>query len=196
MALALEACFYTGVVMVLIGIVSACICWFRSKQRLPIPFAIFVLGIALVVGPGIVTRNLAVDLGPRDTMVQGERHVTLTGWDEESYAFLKDESDIVVLQMANSDVTDETLRLLRGHRDLRELDINESQVTDAGLAVLAALPNLASLKLRGTKITDEGFQQHLLPLTNLNQVDLRDTAVTPESVDQWQSAKEGRRALR
>ena len=74
-----------------------------------------------------------VDLGPRDKNVDGERHVTLTGWDRGDYSVLRLMPDVSVLQMANADVTDDVLEGLRGMKNLHELDLNGTQVTDAGL---------------------------------------------------------------
>ena len=54
---------------------------------------------------------------------------------------------MAVLQMANPDVTDQSLESLREMKALRELDLNGSQVTDAGLEILKELPALASLRL-------------------------------------------------
>jgi len=161
-----------------------------------LPLAVGLLGLVAAAGPPIVNRLLPVDLGPRDTLVDGERHVTLTGWDRKDYGVLRGLPDIVVLQMANPDVTDATLRLLDGLDRLRELDLNGTQVTDAGLAVLARLPALERLRLANTHITDAGFRQHLAAGTRLVELDLRGTDVTKDTIAAWRSAQRGRRALR
>ena len=46
------------------------------------------LGVALIGGPAIYSRQQVVDLGPRVVLVGGEKHITLTGWDGESYTVL------------------------------------------------------------------------------------------------------------
>jgi len=160
------------------------------------PLAVGMLGFLLAAGPPVVNRLLHVDLGPRDALVDGERHVTLTGWDRDDYRLIRDLTDVVVLQMANPDVTDTTLRLLGGLDQLRELDLNNTQVTDAGLALLAQLPALQRLRLANTPITDAGFRQHLARSTRLRELDLRGTQVSRETVDAWRHAQPGRRALR
>ena len=101
---------------------------------------------------------MPIDLGPREKIVDGQRHITLTGWDRKDYGFLGSKRDVVVLQMANPDVTDQTLEHLKGMNRLKELDLNNTQVTDAGLKVLSDLPALATLRLKNTKVTDQGFQ--------------------------------------
>lgn len=161
-----------------------------------LPLAVGLLGLVAAAGPPVVSRLLPVDLGPRDTLVDGERHVTLTGWDRKDYGALRDLTDVAVLQMANPDVTDDTLRLLDGLDRLRELDLNDTQVTDAGLAVLARLPALERLRLANTRITDAGFRQHLAAGTRLVELDLRGTQVTKDTITAWRSAQRGRRALR
>ena len=160
------------------------------------PLAVGLLGLLLAAGPPVVNRLLPVDLGPRDALVGGERHVTLTGWDRDDYQIVRELTDVVVLQMANSDVTDATLRLLGGLDQLRELDLNNTQVTDAGLALLAQLPALQRLRLANTRITDAGFRQHLAGMRRLRELDVRGTQVDSETVDAWRRAQPGRRALR
>ena len=90
--------------------------------------------------------------------VGGEKHITLTGSDPKTAPDLKEKQDVAVLQMANPDVTDQSLESLKGMKLLQELDLNDTQVTDAGLEILKDLPALAKLRLRRTKITDKGFR--------------------------------------
>lgn len=170
------------------------------------PLAIIGLGAVLAGGAFGVNAlaNRFEGFGDRDKMVavevegvtREERHITLTGWDQSDYTVLRHRPDAVVLQMANADVSDQTLEVLRAFKELRELDLNDTGVTDAGLATLATLPALTDLRLRGTKITDEGFREHLLPKAGLRMLDLRQTAVTRETVAEWKKALPGRRALR
>ena len=160
------------------------------------PLALGLLGLVLAAGPPAVNRLLPVDLGPRDTLVDGDRHVTLTGWDRQDYSLLRGLTDVVVLQMANRDVTDDTLRRLGDLAQLRELDLNDTQVTDTGLPLLAKLPALKTLRLANTRITDAGFRAHLAPNTKLVELDLRGTQVGKETVGAWRRAQAGRRALR
>lgn len=167
-----------------------------------------VIGLGAVLAGGAFGANALVNrfagFGDRDKMVavevdgttREERHITLTGWDQSDYTVLRHRPDVVVLQMANADVSDQTMVVLREFKDLRELDLNDTGVTDAGLAALASLPGLTELRLRGTKITDEGFREHLLPKAGLRMLDLRQTAVTRETVAEWKKAQSGRRVLR
>ncbi|AMV37904.1 hypothetical protein [Planctomyces sp. SH-PL62] len=159
------------------------------------PASLMALGLVLTAFPPLYTRYVPVDLGPHERMVDGERHLTLTGWDRKDYAVLGSKSDAVVVQMANPDVTDETLRNLRGFSRLRELDLDDTQVTDEGLKILVELPALASLRLRNTRITDAGFKASLAPKESLRRLDLTGTAVDRETVEAWRAAAPGRRAM-
>ena len=52
------------------------------------PFILGLVGLIAAAGPPVVNRLLPLDLGPRDTLVDGERHITLTGWDRQDYGAL------------------------------------------------------------------------------------------------------------
>ena len=188
MAQILEFSFYIGVLLSLIALA-----WLISTivrhgfTKATVPVCLLLLGATFIVGPAVLTRTLAVDLGPRDKIVQNERHISLTGWDGESYEFLRDVSNAVVLQMANVDVTDETVAMLVQMKDLRELDLNDSSITDSSLPVLASLPSLETLRLRSTAITDAGFREHLMNADQIRRMDLRQTDVLPDTVEEWKS---------
>ncbi len=196
MALLFEFCFYVGAVLALVGLVWLLRCLLSGAFRKAIfPVGVLLLGAVLLIGPAVVSRNMSVDLGPRETMVDNERHISLTGWDGDTYDFLADKTDTTVLQMGNADVNDATLDLLSDMSALRELDLNDTSVTDAGIAKLTKLSALQTLRLRATKITDNGFRDHLSTMEALRQIDLRETAVSVEAVDEWKSAEDGRRAF-
>ena len=196
MALLFEICFYIGALLTVVAIVWLLATLLRGQfGKLKLPLVLLLIGGALILGPAIVSRSMTVDLGPRERMVSNERHVSLTGWDSKSYDLLRTKPDTVVLQMGNADVNDETVKLLAGMQQLRELDLNDSVVSDAGLAELAKLPSLRTLRLRATKITDAGFREHLMNLPALKQIDLRDTAVSTESVEEWKNADATRKAF-
>ena len=159
------------------------------------PSLLLFVGLFLTVIPPFYTLLTPIDLGPRERIVDGERHITITGWDKKDYSFLGSKSDAVVLQMANADVTDATLERLRPFANLRELDVNDTSVTDAGLKVLRELPKLQILRLKNTKITDAGFRESLKDRDNLQMLELAGTGVTTETVKEWKAAKPKRKAL-
>ena len=160
------------------------------------PAAVLGLGLALAAFPPVYSRTAPIDLGPHERLVNGERHLTLTGWDRRDYGVLGSKSDAVVLQMANPDVDDAVVARLSGFDRLRELDLGDTKVTDASLAVLRDLPALTTLRLRNTGITDAGFRASLAGKESLSRLDLTGTAVAAETIDAWRAAKPGRRALR
>jgi hypothetical protein len=186
---------WTWGVLVLLVPPAALVFGARHWRRSRVPLGLFLAGLLIAASPAVYTRLAPIDLGPRVTVVDGERHITLTGWDRRDYAALRQWPDVVVLQMANADVTDDTLKLLNGFNRLRELDISDSQVTDAGLAVVATLPELTTLRLKNCRISDAGFREHLLPHPKLVRLELTGTQVAPEVVQEWRKANPRRRAM-
>lgn len=134
-----------------------------------------------------------VPLKPYEQYVDGELRITLTGLENFDYATLRQNPQIVVLQMANADVDDRTLEQLKGFDRLRELDVNGSKITDQGLATLAMLPQLKTLRVARTKITDEGFRSHLLKKESLTGVDLTGTEVKGKTKREWKNQKPAER---
>jgi hypothetical protein len=161
------------------------------------PIVLFLAAGVLLAAPYAVNYYNAkyVGFGPREKTVDGELHLTLTGWDESDYSGLENKPQAVVLQMANPDVTDRTLEHLRGMDQLRELDLNDTKVTDEGLAVLDALPRLEVVRLARTKISDAGFRKHLAGKESLLKLDLTGTAVKGKTKRDWKKARPGREYL-
>lgn len=201
----LEYIFYVGVISLVLGVAIALIQFvavriFRaSRERvwtLKIwPALLISIAIISLTLPAAVTRFAPVDLGPHDVQVEGERCLTLTGWDQKDYSVLSRIPDAVVLQMANEDVTDGTLQRLAGMKLLRELDVAGSQVSDAGLKELEGLVSLEKLTLSRTKITDAGLKPLLDKLPKLKLLDVRETGATPAVLRPWVQGLEGRRVL-
>lgn len=148
--------------------------------------------IAVPYGLAFYERNF-VPLQPYEQIVDGELRITLTGLPGFDYAKLADRPEVVVLQMANPDVTDATLQHVSRLTKLRRLDVGNSQITDVGLATIAALPALEELNLGHTKITDAGFQQHLAPKASLVKLDLTATEVKGKSKRDWKNKQPNRR---
>jgi hypothetical protein len=165
-----------------------------SLRRSWAPALLMIIGAGLVATP-VGIKNYQQRFLPLEeirTIVAGEAHVTLTGWNKHDYALLEKLPDTVVLQMANSEVTDETLKYLKGMSKLRELDLNDTQVTDGGLKYLTELPNLQQLRLRNTTITDDGFTKNLAPMASLRRVELTGTKVTGKTLREWKKGSPGR----
>jgi hypothetical protein len=186
-----------------------------------LPAVIMLVGILTGAGPLIANRLLPVDLGPRENLVNGDLEITLTGWDNSEptgigvvsrrlsrwlnrtangwdrrdYSLLQTRTEVVYLQMANADVTDETLDYLRGLRNLRRLDLSDSQITDDGLQALQDLPALDTLYIKRTAVTDRGVRDYLLSLQSLKRLDLSGTDTTPEARKAWREAVPGRMTI-
>jgi hypothetical protein len=167
----------------------------RHPRKGIAPLILCMSSLVVAAAPAVYTLCVRLDLGPRDKMVDGQRHLTLTGWDRTDYSVLRLEPDVALLQMANPDVTDETLESLKEMKALQELDLNGTQVTDAGLKILKDLPSLARLRLAHTKISDQGFHDLLSAKESLMQLDLSGTPVNRETAKAWREAKSGRRVL-
>jgi hypothetical protein len=170
-----------------------------ERRRLHWPLLLLAGGVCVVASTYGVNYYVShhVSLGPREKLVDGAVHVTLTGWDGHDYSILESRPQTAVLQMANPDVTDETLRHLRGLTELVSLDLNDTQITDAGLPLLSQLPKLETLRLRGTKITDNGFREFLAGKPTLREVDLRGTQVSGQTLRDWKTIdREHRKFLR
>ena len=167
----------------------------RHPRRGGTPLGITLICLLVAAIPALYTLYVPLNLGAREKVVEGEKHLTLTGSDAKEAPDLKQKQDVAVLQMANADVTDSSLESLKGMKILRDLDLSGTQVTDTGLEILKDLPALAVLRLARTKITDKGFRSALFAKESLMMLDLRNTQVSSETVEAWRDAKSGRRVL-
>ena len=173
-------------VLVLAVFVGSFACF--SKTRRAIYLGIF--GILLAATPFVYT--LAVEpmlfryFRPAwVARVDGKLHVTLTGIPNFDYDRLKEYEDADVLQMANPDVTDETLKKVVNLKLLTELDLTDTQTTDAGLAILRGCASLKKLRLANTKITDAGFREFVMPRDWIEDVDVSGTDVKGKTLRDW-----------
>lgn len=214
----MTAVFLSGLILLAIGLIWYLIVAFRTNWKWGVAFILFppiapliflgkhyqlanapvrvcLAGVLLAASPAIYTRLVPIDLGEREKIVDGELHLTLTGWDKQDYSVIEQKANVVVLQMANEDVTDETLKYVSAADQLRELDISFSQVGDRGIAVVDELPNLQRLHAQSTKITDDGFKKHLANHPKLTELNLTGTKISPEIIQTWMGAEPGRMAL-
>jgi hypothetical protein len=167
----------------------------RHPRRGGVPLAFVLICLLVAAIPALYTLCVPLNLGAREKVVEGEKHLTLTGSDAKETPDLRKKQDVAVLQMANPDVTDASLESLKGMKVLRDLDLSGTQVTDTGLEILKDLPALSALRLARTKITDKGFRASLFAKDSLMMLDLRNTQVSSETAQEWRDAKPGRRVL-
>jgi uncharacterized membrane protein len=88
---------------------------------------------------------------------------------------------VLVLDMAGSDLSDAGCPSLSELRNLRRLNLTDSRITDAGLARLATLTELETLNLNGTGITGNALQS-LATLKKLRNLYLFRTKVNASEV--------------
>ncbi len=133
---------------------------FRKSLK---PLVLILAGLLIGAVPFAFSHGLELlmGLGERERIIAGERHLVLTGWDRPDYSILTSRTDVVVLEIGNPNVDDQTLKLLLPLTKLRELTLNDSVISDEGLKLLRQLPALESLRVARTKITKEGVVEFL-----------------------------------
>lgn len=157
-----------------------------SRCRFPLSMVVF--GAILTSAPLAYSRLFPIDLGPRDRVIDGARHITLTGWDQKDYSILRNFKDVTVLELGNPDVTDETLTILAELPLLKELTLNDSGITDMGLNALSNLKNLETLRIARTKITAEGLQHFLeFPPPKVKELDVTGIQVPSSALRKWKN---------
>jgi Leucine-rich repeat (LRR) protein len=79
-------------------------------------------------------------------------------------------------------ITDAALPHLKELTELEYLDLDRTGITDAGLGQLKSLRNLRGLQVAFTTVSDAGLE-HLQTLSNLKELNARGTKVTKDGVD-------------
>ena len=160
---------------------------FRKCLR---PLVMILAGLLVGAVPFAISHGLELlmGLGERERIIAGERHLVLTGWDRPDYSILNSRTDVVVLEMANPNVDDETLKLLVPLTKLRELTLNDSVISDAGLQFLRQLPALESLRIARTKITKDGIVEFLAdPPAKLKELDVSGNSIPASALRKWKN---------
>ncbi len=160
---------------------------FRKSMR---PLLLILAGLFVGAVPFAFSHGLELlmGLGERERILAGERHLVLTGWDRPDYSILSSRSDVVVLEMGNPNVNDETLKLLLPLTKLRELTLNDSVISDEGLKLLRQLPALESLRVARTKITKEGVSDFLTdPPAKLKELDVSGNSIPASALRKWKN---------
>ena len=161
---------------------------FRQNKR-----ALILVLVGLLVGaiPLAADRGyeLIFGLGERARIIEGERTLTLTGWDRKDYqSVLSHYNDVAVLEMGNSDVTDETLKQLIQLPNLKELTLMDTMITDAAFESLKQLQNLERLRLQRTKITADGVAAFLAePPPKLLEIDVSGNSIPGSALRKWKN---------
>ena len=113
-----------GVAFILFPPVAPLIFLVKHFKKAQVPVRVCLAGIVLAGAPAIYSRLVPIDLGEREQTVNGELHLTLTGWDKSDYSVIEHKANATVIQMANEDVTDEAMNHVSAATNLTELDIS------------------------------------------------------------------------
>ena len=154
------------------------------------PLVLILTGLLIGAVPFAFSHGLELlmGLGERERIIAGERHLVLTGWDRPDYSILSSRTDVAVLEMGNSNVDDQTLKLLVPLTKLRELTLNDSVISDEGLKLLRQLPALESLRIARTKITKEGVVEFLAdPPARLKELDVSGNSIPASALRKWKN---------
>ncbi len=92
-------------------------------------------------------------------------------------------TELKVLLLGFTQVTDAGLKHIEGLTELRSLLIDHTRVTDAGLEHIKPLVQLNTLMLDSTKVTDAGLKQ-LSGLVELKRLGLNNTQITDDGLKQ------------
>jgi hypothetical protein len=157
-----------------------------------------ILGTLLIAGPIVYNKVFEPIILARNrpvwvTQNDGKLQVTVTGIPNFDYDRLKEFETADVLQMANPEVTDETLKKLANFKMLKELDLSDTQVDDAGLEILKNCASLEKIRLANTKITDDGFRKHIMPRDWILEIDVSGTEVQGKTLRRWKAEKDNRK---
>ena len=160
---------------------------FRKSLK---PFVLILAGLLIGAVPFAFSHGLELlmGLGERERIIAGERHLVLTGWDRPDYSILASREDVVVLEMGNPNVDDQTMKLLLPLTKLRELTLNDSVISDEGLQTLRQLHALQSLRIARTKITKDGVVEFLAdPPKKLKELDVSGNSIPASALRKWKN---------
>jgi hypothetical protein len=101
--------------------------------------------------------------------------------DDTTVAKISSLSGLKVLDLRDSDLSDQGLRQLSGCRKLEQLSLSRTAVTDKGLDCLPVIDSLQDLRLNGTKVTDSGLKV-LQKFRQLEKLSITDCHITDTGV--------------
>ncbi|MBI1373512.1 MAG: hypothetical protein GC159_12355 [Phycisphaera sp.] len=100
------------------------------------------------------------------------------------------DDDIIWLDLANTNVTDEQLRKVIRMPKLGHVDLSGTSITDAGVAILAEKKDWTGLNLSRTQITDAALAQ-LESMPDLGLLVVGETQLSPRALMQFSEAHPG-----
>jgi hypothetical protein len=114
---------------------------------------------------------------------------------DEDVALLARESELRMLDLSGTLVTDAGLKSIEGLQNLDCLELGRDQITDAGMKSIGKLRRLSELLLDETRVTDAGLVD-LEGLGSLKKIYLRDTTVTDLGIERLRQALPGVEIIR
>ena len=88
--------YLAGLAVITVGCLGLIIRAFRHWRKGLLPLGLIGLGLVIMGFPPAYELLVPIDLGSVEKLVDGERHLTLTGWDRKDYALLGSKRDVVV----------------------------------------------------------------------------------------------------
>ncbi|NQU23826.1 MAG: hypothetical protein HQ567_21300 [Candidatus Nealsonbacteria bacterium] len=111
----------------------------------------------------------------------------------DSFAGLRELSELTKLSFSGSLITDDMLVHIAGLSKLEELSLhNCPNITGSGLKHLAGLPNLRVLYLHNSGVTDD-FLRHVSSLSHLKTLEIESTRIGDEGIEHLATLKRLRR---
>jgi len=101
--------------------------------------------------------------------------------DEDVRIIIEHAPDMLFINLAATNITDDCLDELRYASQLKSLVVGRTGITDSSLRYIARLKGLEYLSLDSTQITDAGLA-YVRDMTDLTDLDLRRTCVTDKGL--------------
>lgn len=149
-------------------------------------------GVSALTALGATVTAISVDT-PQLLAVEFIAGASLVG-DDEVKQLMAIAPNIVELNLARTNVTDEGLKSVGSFARLSKLNLNNTKITDAGLNSLAGLTSLEWLNLYGTTVSDAGLPA-IAKLRNLKAIYLWNSKVTEGGIEKLQKALSGAKVV-
>lgn len=108
---------------------------------------------------------------------------------DDKWKSLGQRQTLEVLELANSNLTDQRMMYLKDLRDLKGLDISKTHITDKGIAVLKDFPKLELLIMNGIDLSKTDAHS-LSKLTALKELDISNTGINSKALSNLRALKQ------
>lgn len=180
-----------GIATLLLPLIGPIAFLVRHFPRAKSPATVALLGLVLIFLPLAINAAFGEKQAPHalQRTTGGVKELTATNAVNPDYEAISANLDLEIIQAARADFTDDVAERLRGLAKLKTLDLSDSAITDKSLAIIATLPALEKLSLARVKgITEAGFQDTVLNMPSLKEIDVRGTAIKVETLRAWRAA--------